>query len=389
MRSKSNHDLKRKKESNLKLGLEISLSLFMPSILFLSLLSACATPSKMELKSKADQAVAIYKEWAAEGLDLSSVTPRMKKVKQLSDAGKIREAIHLLDDILAYFDNHRNVPMQKVASTDEFTNNAEVTIVGYDGDVMEAFISRDNRYLFFNNDKHGPQNKDIFYAERIDDYHFRFKGEVKNINTKTVDGVPSMDVNGNFYFVSLHNYKPPNFVTVYKGRFKDGAVKSIYPLDDLSLKKPGWVNMDIEISSDGQTLYSTHTYFGRKKIPSQSYFFYAKKQGSRFIPQSDSEKVFEKLNHDNIVYGATISTDEREILYTRLDLQSPHPVFETLRATRPDKHGPFGEPKIISAITGFAEAPALTGDGSLIYYHKKSIENGQFKLYVLHRMKQK
>ena len=354
-------------------------------IFFLMLVSACATASKQELKAKADRAVAIYKKWAADGRDLSSVTPRMKKVKQLSDAGKIQEAIHLLDDILFYFHHHRNSTLKKVSSTDDFIDNAEVTIIGYKGDVMEAFISRDNRYLFFNNEKHGPSNKDIFYAERIDDYTFKFKGEVQNINTKTVDGVPSMDVDGNFYYVSMHDYKPRNFVTVYKGRFKDGIVENITSLDDLSLKKRGWVNMDIEISADGQTLYSTHTYFGRKSLPTKSYFFYAKKQGNRFVPQPDSTEIFEKLNRDKIVYGATISTDEREILYTRLILQSPHPVFETLRAIRPEKNAPFGEPEIISAITGFAEAPALSGNGSLIYYHKKSFESGKFKLYVLHR----
>lgn len=369
----------------MKSGMGIFLLVRILLVFFFTLPIACATPNKLELKSKADRAVAIYKEWAADGRDLSSVTPRMKKVKKLSDAGKIQAAIHLLDEILSYFHQHRHRPGEDIAATGEFINNAEVAIAGYDGDVMEAFISRDNRYLFFNNEKHGASNKDIFYAERIDDYHFKFVGEVRNINTKTVDGVPTMDMNGNFYYVSMHAYRLPNLVTVYQGRFKDGAVKNILPLNDLSIRKSGWVNMDIEISSDGQTLYSTQTYFGRKNYPTKSYFFYAKKQGNRFIPQADSEEIFKKLNRDPIVYGATISTDEREILYTRLILKSPHPEFETLRATRPEKHVSFGEPEIISAITGFAEAPALAGNGSLIYYHKKSIENGKFKLYVLHR----
>ena len=47
----------------------------------------------------------------------------------------------------------------------EFTHEKEVTIVGYTGDAMEPFISKNDKYLFFNN-LQGTNSKDIYYAEK-------------------------------------------------------------------------------------------------------------------------------------------------------------------------------------------------------------------------------
>lgn len=332
------------------------------------------------LKTKADKTLAIFQEWAAEGHDVSEIVPKMKQVKILGDSGRFIQADALLDEILKFFEDGSSV-----SSNDVFVKNTEVRILGYDGDAMEPFISRGGKYLFFNSEHNTGSKKDIYYAERIDNYTFQFKGEVRNINTKAVDGVPTMDNDGNFYYVSTHAYKPGNLVTVYKGKFVDGAVKNIRPVSELSLGKPGWLNMDIEISADGQTLYSTQTWFGDGAPPTKSYFFYAKMTGGRFIAQDNSAEIFKYINNDKVVYAATISKDEREILYTRMARKDGAITLESLRATRPDKNSQFGRPEVIKAITGFSEAPALTDDGKLIYYHKKNGPNGVFKLYVLHR----
>ncbi len=337
-----------------------------------------------DLKAKANRAVAIFREWAAEGRDVSRILPKMKRVKILGDSGRLRQADALLDEILAYFATGNSVSSE-VRKKAVFARNTEVHILGYDKDAMEAFISRDGRYLFFNSEHNAGRDKDIYYAERVDNYTFRFKGEVKNTNTKAVDGVPTMDRHGNFYYVSTHAYRRGNLVTVYRGKFKDGAVRNVSPVPELSLGKPGWLNMDIEISADGETLYSTQTWFGDGAPPTKSYLFCAKKVGNRFVPQDDSRKIFRHINKDKVVYGATISNDEKEILYTRMVRKGRAITLESLRATRPDKTSPFGRPRVIKAITGFSEAPALSDDGRLIYYHKKKGPNGVFKLYALHR----
>ncbi len=350
-------------------------------------LGACAQDiNPFELKAKADSAVAMVQELAAEGHDVSEILPKMKQVKVLGDAGRLEEADALLDEIHTWLEAKSSGSNDVGLNNEVFVNNIEVEILGYASDVMEPFISRDGKYMFFNSDHEPIAEKDIYYATRIDDYTFQFKGAVANINTKAVDGVPSMDDAGNFYYVSTDAYGPKNLVTVYRGKFKDGAVGNIKPIPELSLGIPGWLNMDIEISADGQTLYSTQTWFGDGAPPTKSYFFYAMKVGNRFVPQDDSPEIFKHINEDKVVYAATLSRDELEILYTRLVTEGSTHKTESLRATRPDKNSPFGRPRLIKAITGFSEAPALTDDGKLIYYHKLTHSpKNVFKLYALHR----
>ena len=336
--------------------------------------------SPFALKAKADKTLVIFQQWASEGRDISTLVPKMHKVKELGDAGRLSEADDLLDEILSHFKEEGSD-----SSKELFSKNTEVRILGYDGDAMEPFISRDGKYMFFNSEHSPMTEKDIYFAERVDDYTFQFKGEVRNINTKAVDGVPTMDNDGNFYYVSTDAYKPGNLVTVYRGQFEDGEIKNISPIPELSLGMPGWLNMDIEISADGQTLYSTQTWFGDGAPPTKSYFFYAKKIGNQFVTQPDSSKIFKQINKDKVVYAASVSSDEKEILYTRMVRKSGAITLESLRATRPDKNSPFGRPEVITTITGFSEAPALSDNGKLIYYHKKIGPDGVFKLYALHR----
>src|SRR5271155_6273169 len=82
-----------------------------------------------------------------------------------------------------------------------FTNPQPVTIEGYSQDAMEPFISPDGNYLFFNDSNSAPDTN-LYYATRIDDLTWQFQGEIGGVNSSALDAVPSMDVNGNFYFVS-------------------------------------------------------------------------------------------------------------------------------------------------------------------------------------------
>ncbi len=51
-------------------------------------------------------------------------------------------------------------------------------------------------------------------------------------------------------------------------------------------------------------------------------------------------------------------------------------------AKRASKTEPFGEPQVIPTITGFAEAPTISGDGGRIYFHRKDPADGRFKIYA-------
>ncbi len=339
---------------------------------------------QVEVKRKADEAVKQLQEYIDEGNDVSLILPQMQRVKVLGKAGKLEEANALLDKINVFFAEQKakyeEESKPKPPNTGPFINDRLVTIVGYKGDAMEAFISRDGEYLFFNSD---GKNKDIYYASRIDDYGFRYWGEVRNVNTPSVDGVPTMDNLGNFYYISTDKYGFWNRTTVYSGVFKDGGVSNPKSYPSLNLGKPGWLNMDSEISADGKTLYSTHSYFEKGKFsPTKSYFFVARKnEKGDFVIDNRSKKIFKTINDGDVIYGATISSDEREILYTKLKKDFS---FESYVARRKGKGQAFGKPVHIEAITGFSEAPALTDDGQIIYYHKKD-EDGLFHIHALHR----
>lgn len=337
-----------------------------------------------EVQRKANQSQVLLRAALEQGQDVSAIIPMMKQVKVLGEAHQIDKANALLDSILLRFSE-----LETTTDTDTdqiFVNPRKVTIVGLNFSAMEPFISRDSRYLFFNSEKNDPAggDKNIYYAERIDDITFRYKGEVKGINTKVVDGVPTMDREGNFYFVSIAGYNKANhFNTVYRGKFRDGKVKNIQPLPELSLRSPGWLNMDIEISADGNTLYATQTWFGDGPPPTKSYFFSATRKGDSFIVDNNSEQIFSNINTDDVEYAASISTDQLELFFTRGSDFDSAPAFSSYYSKRDNIHEAFGEPEKIRAITGFSEAPAITDDGSLLYYHKK--DGALFHLYVLER----
>lgn len=67
---------------------------------------------------------------------------------------------------------------------------------------MEPFITKDDRYLFFNSLNNGI-NTSLYYAEKENDTFFNFKGEIENVNGTDphLDAVPSMDINNKFYYV--------------------------------------------------------------------------------------------------------------------------------------------------------------------------------------------
>jgi hypothetical protein len=44
---------------------------------------------------------------------------------------------------------------------------------------MEPFVSRDGKYLFFNNLNEPLVNTNLHWAERVDDLHSKHRGEIR------------------------------------------------------------------------------------------------------------------------------------------------------------------------------------------------------------------
>lgn len=248
----------------------------------------------------------------------------------------------------------------------DFQNPEPVTIHGYSDNTMEPFITRDGRYLFFNNSNDPSVNTNLHYAERIDDLTFEYKGEIAGVNTPALEGVPTMDRDGRFYFVSTRSYRE-TLSTIYRGRFSRGVVSEVEMVHGISEKKPGHLNFDVEVSASGERLYFVDGIFSGKPVPDKADIAIAVRDGASFRRLNDSSALLKNVNTDALEYAACISLDELELFFTRLE-STGLVIYRTTRKTVKDV---FEPPERVAAATGFVEAATLSPDGLSLYYHKK------------------
>src|ERR1700742_2005115 len=183
-----------------------------------------------------------------------------------------------------------------------FSNPQHVTIEGYDGDAMEPFITRDGRYLLFNNSNAPTVNTNLHYAERVNDLTFKYKGEIAGVNTSALEGVPTMDQAGDFYFVSTRSYDK-TLSTIYHGRFADGALSDVDLVAGISQKIPGHVNFDVEVSADGTTLYFVDGVFSGKPMPDKADIAIAIRDSSGFHRLKNSSAILKAINTEALEYA--------------------------------------------------------------------------------------
>ena len=265
-----------------------------------------------------------------------------------------------------------------------FSNPEIVTILDYSDDVMEPFISSDGTHLFFNN-AGGPTNKDLFYATSVDDTTFQFQGAIADINTAAVDGVPTMDATNTFYYVSTANYNPPTtYDTLYVGTWNGSTVTGSTPLTGLAITTPGFVNFDIEVSPDGNTLYFNDGDFtGGNNFPDEANIVIALDSGSGFARDPNSTTIMTNVNTDNLEYAPAITADGLELFFTRLDLGTME--ARIYRAARSNNNSAFDTPRLVSAIDGFAEGPTFSPDEKSLYYHRLNTSTNRFEIYRVTR----
>jgi hypothetical protein len=266
------------------------------------------------------------------------------------------------------------VASQKEREYSAFGYPERVMIRGYNDHTMEPFITREGRYLFFNNSNDPSVNTNLHYAERIDDLTFKYNGEVAGVNTQALEGVPTMDKDSAFYFISTRSYKE-TLSTIYQGRFSGGAVNGVKIVEGVSEKAPGRVNFDVEVSVDGQTLYFVDGVFSGKPVPDRADIAIAVRGGAGFRRLSESSELLKNVNTDALEYAACVSPDELELFFTRAGKGGP----AIYRSTRKNATQPFDQPERVTAIKGFVEAPALSADGRSLYYHLK--EDERFVIY--------
>lgn len=265
---------------------------------------------------------------------------------------------------------------------DAFGPPEKVVIAGYSGDIMEPFFSRDERFLFFNDNEISPgpplvNTKNLHYA-RYDSLTdtFTYAGEVgPGINEPgTVQGVPTMDSGNNFYFVDTKFYDPlgtpPVYITLFSGTWDGSTVSGITPVIGLDYPVPGFLNFDLEVSPDGQTIWFNDGYFTGGTFPDAAEIKYATYNPGTglFVRAPDVDTIMANVNTSTYLeYAPAISGDGLELFFTRLDPGSMD--ARIYRATRPGTSSPFGPAQLVSAIPGFAEGATFSQDEKRIYYH--------------------
>ncbi len=348
--------------------------------------SAQPRPSHEQVKRVQDKAAAFTSQLQglhATGADVASLVATGKRVKALAEAQRLAEAEALLDkglaqlaEVGAEFDRIAGSPNpQRVGRF--FKHPRPIEIHGYPADkhAMEPFISRDGQYLFWNNLNKSSVNTNLYHARRINDFEFEYLGEVEGVNTGYLEGVPSMDRHAHFYFVSPRMF-PRSHQIIYRGRFSEGRVADVHQVPGIHPRAPGWINMDCEISHDGNTLIYTQSRFETGvEAPLESYFEVAHRDNDgTFTTHPDSTRIMRRINDSGSVhYANALSKDGLELLFTRLIRGNGNamPRFEILRSSRSNVHSAFESPQRLTVFTGLFEAPTLTADGSRLYYHQR------------------
>lgn len=262
-----------------------------------------------------------------------------------------------------------------------FGPEINVTINGLTFDAMEPFLSADGTVLFFNNLNDGVNTR-LYFATKVDDSTFNLAGEVNGTNRPTpphLDAVPDMDLFGAFYWTSDRGY-PADLYNLHHGTFSAGSVTNIGRVrGDFNKNIQGWLVMDHGISLDGQFLYYNNARFdGITPSPRET---------ELGIAQKVNDSVFNKiLNSDNILqtiisdtnyiyYAPCVSSDNLELYYTRYlkDSITTSTLFEICVVVRNTSTDVYSVPSVLFSepIGDLIEAPTLTTDKKIMYYHRK------------------
>jgi hypothetical protein len=264
----------------------------------------------------------------------------------------------------------------------EFGQPVKVNLIGYSGHIMEPCLSKDGNTLLFNNLNDPSENTNLHWATRINDSSFQYNGELSGVNTPYLEGVPALDNAGKLYFVSTRFYLD-SLSAIFQADYANGIVSNIHLVNGISRLIPGWINFDVDISADGNTMYFVDGQIPQS-IPVSADLVMARKTTNGFERLPNSNELLKNINTNALEYAACISIDQLELFFTRLQLPiTPSSLTEIYVSKRINANEPFGLPSKIASITGFIEAATLSPDQKKLYYHKK--ENGRFVLYMVKR----
>ena len=214
------------------------------------------------------------------------------------------------------------------------------------------------RYLLFNNRNDPRVDTNLHYAERVDDVTFDYRGELKGANSPALDGVAkSVDRDGNLFFISTRSYAQ-TLSTVYRARFGGGVVTGLDLVQDISLRRPGMVIFDAEISPGGEVLFIVDGEFTGGPNPRSADIAAAIRDGGRFRLHPASAEFMRNVNTPALEYAPAISADLLELLLHAGGESRRLGAAGDLSLASRGRDEPFGEAERVAAIAGFVERRA-------------------------------
>jgi hypothetical protein len=179
----------------------------------------------------------------------------------------------------------------------------EIALGDYGGIAMEPFISRDGRFLLFNNSNDPAMNTDLHFARRIDDWQWSYAGPIGGVNTAALEGTPTMDRSRRLFFVSVRNYAQ-TACTIHSAQFADGIASGVQLVDSVCRHEPGVVNFDVDIDASGAVMTFVDSHFGANGLPQDAVLVMARWDGAQFVRAADSATILAAINAGNALQYA-------------------------------------------------------------------------------------
>ncbi|QQG35490.1 MAG: hypothetical protein HYS17_08085 [Micavibrio aeruginosavorus] len=342
------------------------------------------SPEIMALKKKGDRVVAGIERLIEQNHNPAEVVALAQHVPKLVETGRMDEANETVDAALALIEQieAQGEVVAPEPPDDSYGPAEMVEIEGYDGHIMEPFLTTDGKYLLFNNENYPEADTDLHIAERTGTLSFKYLGKLKGANTRALDGAPSMDSAGNVYFTTTRAYGD-KLDTIYTGVFDGKRLKNVRVAPGHISPDRLWdINMDVSISPDGRDMYiSRATFMEKGHVPIKSDIMLAHAGPSGFEIDPHGTEIMKNQNTEALEYAPAITGDGLTLFYTRA--AEGMTGLRILVATRADKNAVFDTPKVIPTITGFVEAPTFSPDASELFFHKKKA--GKFRVFRVAR----
>jgi len=299
---------------------------------------------------------------------------------------------------VSVFHNGANATSGSSNPATNFSNPEPVVIQGYSGPEEDAYITPDNKYLFFDSHNDAGLPIYLYWATRIDYKTFSFGGQIQGLNC------PLAPLRGNyatpqrFYFFCLA-LAEAGLPSIASGQFSYGTVTNVASITGITLPPAapgtGRLMLDPAITSDGNTLYFTDWQMTDTGQPvSGQIKVAARNANGTFTVLPNSAALLNNVNATgSVVYASEPSTDNLSLYFTVSDPSVPS--LEIYVATRTSTTVPFGLAQPVAAadvvippqIGVFNEMGSTSADGEYLYFHVVQSPISS-QIYVLSRSAQ-